>query len=84
VTTAAGGHDLVVGGTGMLSQLCVELARAGRKVSVLARDPGHLQRLAEAESAIYPVPADYTDAQALERALSAAIRRRGSIERTIC
>jgi NAD(P)-dependent dehydrogenase (short-subunit alcohol dehydrogenase family) len=84
MTTAAGGHDLVVGGTGMLFQLCVELARTGRKVSVLARDPSRLQRLAEAESAIHPVPADYTDARALERALSAAIRRRGAIERAIC
>ena len=68
----------------MLSQLCVELARAGREVSVLARDAGRLRKLGELAPGIHPIPADYTDAEALERALSAAVRRAGAIERAVC
>jgi len=82
--TVAGGHDLVVGGSGMLSQLCVELARAGREVSVIARDVARLQRLGELAPGIHPISADYTDAEALQRALGAAARRAGAIERAVC
>ncbi len=35
-----GGHDLVVGGNGMLAGLCRALAGAGRQVSVSALDDG--------------------------------------------
>jgi NAD(P)-dependent dehydrogenase (short-subunit alcohol dehydrogenase family) len=79
-----GGHDLVVGGSGMLSTLCLELARQGRKVSVLARDAIRLQRLCERAPGILPVSADYTDSAALDQALRSAIRRAGAIERAVC
>jgi NAD(P)-dependent dehydrogenase (short-subunit alcohol dehydrogenase family) len=82
--TTASGHDLVVGGSGMLSQLCVELARAGRKVTVIARDMRRLQRLSELAPGIHPISADYTDAQALERALGSAVRRTGALDRAVC
>ena len=82
--TAQGGHDLVVGGSGMLSRLCVALARAGRQVSVVARDAGRLRQLSELAPGIHPISADYTDPQALERALVAATDRTGAIERAVC
>ena len=78
------GHDLVVGRSGMLSQLCVELAGAGREVTVVARDPARLQRLSERVPGIHSVSADYADAAALERALGAAVRQTGVIERAVC
>ena len=68
----------------MLSQLCVELARAGREVTVVARDAARLQRLSERAPGIHSISADYTDAATLERALGAAIRRTGAIERAVC
>jgi NAD(P)-dependent dehydrogenase (short-subunit alcohol dehydrogenase family) len=82
--SAPGGHDLVVGGSGMLAMLCLELARQGRKVSVLARDATRLRRLSELAPGILPISADYTDSEALEGALRSAVRRAGPIERTVC
>jgi len=79
-----GGHDLVVGGSGMLAALCVELARFGRQVSVLARDIGRLRRLSDLAPGIHPISADYTDADALAGALRSAVRVAGPIERSVC
>ena len=53
-----GGHDLVVGGSGMLAGLCLALAGAGRRVSVVGRDPARLDRLAAAPG-IRPLAVDY-------------------------
>ncbi len=68
----------------MLSALCLELARQGRNVSVLARDAARLRRLSELAPGILPISADYTDGEALERALRSAVRRVGPIERAVC
>ena len=78
------GHDLVVGGSGMLSGLVTALARQGRHVSVIARDPRRLARLAEAAEGLSPLALDYRDADALEAALLRAWRDNGPIERAVC
>lgn len=77
-------HDLVVGGSGMLADLCVELAQAGRKVSVIARSKARLAALSGRVPGILPIPADYTDAEGLEQALQRAIDANGPIERAVC
>jgi NAD(P)-dependent dehydrogenase (short-subunit alcohol dehydrogenase family) len=78
------GHDLVVGGSGMLSGLVTALARKGRRVSVIARDPRRLAHLAKTAAGIAPLPLDYHDADLLEAALLQARRDRGPIERAVC
>ena len=78
------GHDLVVGGSGMLSGVVTALARQGRHVSVIARDPRRLARLAETADGITPLALDYRDAAALEAALLQARRDNGPIERAVC
>ena len=78
------GHDLVVGGSGMLAGLVTALARQGQHVSVIARHPDRLARLAEAAGGITPLPLDYRDAPALEAALTQASRDHGPIERAVC
>ena len=78
------GHDLVVGGSGMLSGLVTSLARQGRHVSVIARNPRRLARLAETVGGITPLALDYRDADALEAGLLRARRDNGPIERALC
>jgi NAD(P)-dependent dehydrogenase (short-subunit alcohol dehydrogenase family) len=78
------GHDLVVGGSGMLSGLVTALARKGRHVSVIARDPRRLARLVEAAGGVTPLPFDYRDAETLETALLGTRRANGPIERAVC
>jgi hypothetical protein len=71
-------HTLVVGGTGMLSSLCLELASRGQQVSVLARSHARLSALSRrAPNSIFPIPADYTEDQHLAAALRAAAVARG-------
>jgi hypothetical protein len=68
----------------MLSGLATALARQGRHVSVIARDPRRLARLAETTDGITPLALDYRDAAALEAALLRAGRDNGPIERAVC
>lgn len=68
----------------MLSGLCLELARQGRKVTVLARDAARLRRLGELSPGILPLSTDYTDGEALQMALRTAVNRAGPIERSVC
>jgi NAD(P)-dependent dehydrogenase (short-subunit alcohol dehydrogenase family) len=79
-------HDLVIGGTGMLAGLCLALAQEGRQVSVIARDAGKLDHLAQAApaGAIRPISLDYCDVAALRAGLLAAIDAAGPIQRAIC
>jgi NAD(P)-dependent dehydrogenase (short-subunit alcohol dehydrogenase family) len=78
------GHDLVVGGSGMLFGLVMALARQGRRVSVIARDSHRLAHLARTAAGIAPLPLDYQDAEPLEAGLLQARRDRGPIERAVC
>ena len=78
------GHDLVVGGTGMLAGLSEALAREGRRVTVLARDHLRLDRLARRAPGVRPLSVNYEDGPALEAALEKAARQSGPIERAVC
>jgi hypothetical protein len=65
------GHDLVIGGSGMLAGLVEAMARQGRQVSVVARGMARLQSLAARHPNIHPLPLDYHDAAAFDAGLSA-------------
>ncbi|HVO01960.1 MAG TPA: hypothetical protein VMT54_07145 [Candidatus Cybelea sp.] len=78
-----GGHDLVIGGSGMLVGLVESLARRGRQVSVVARGMDRLRRLAARHPNIHPLPLDYRDGAALEAGLAGAISARGPIRRCV-
>jgi hypothetical protein len=83
---AVGGHDLVVGGSGMLAGLCARLAIGGRAVTVLARDRDRLDRLKARvpEGRLHGMSVDYRDGRELDLALHRAVAAHGAIERAIC
>lgn len=68
-----GPHILVVGGTGMLTELCEALARDGGRLSHISR---HASRLAGEAG----FDADYHDAEAFSEALDKAIDLSGPID----
>ncbi len=69
-------HALVVGGTGMLRRVVLELARE-HEVTVLARGTQRLEELAAANPRVFPAACDYAEREALEATLEAAVRARG-------
>ena len=77
-------HALVVGGTGMLRCVSLELAARGHVVSVVARRQSRLAALVRAaaglKGTIYPIALDYRDTGALETALADARSRFGPFE----
>jgi len=70
-------HALVIGGSGMLSGVCVWLAREGHRVSVIGRNPQKLQRLAHRHPLIFGVSADYTREAEFAGKLHELMKRRG-------
>jgi hypothetical protein len=76
-------HDLVIGGSGMLSGLVDEIARSGRLVSVVARGSARLQRLAARHPYIHPLPLDYTGDAAFDAGLETAVHLRGPFNRCV-
>src|SRR3954463_2510162 len=77
------GHDLVIGGSGMLAGFVGGLARQGRQVSVVARGTDRLQRLAARHPNIHPLSPDYRDDAGLDAGLAAAVRRHGPFSRCV-
>jgi len=73
------GHALVVGGTGMLRDAVVALAR-DRDVTVVARPGRRIEALAREIPRVHAAPADWHDADALGAALDAAIAARGPFD----
>lgn len=74
-------HALVVGGTGMLKQVSLELARRGYTTSVIARSRGPLEDLVrESGGRVNPIALDYRDTAQLSRELEQAVRAHGPIE----
>jgi hypothetical protein len=82
----AHGHDLVVGGSGMLVGLCLRLANDENRVSVIARNPARLRMLADqaAPGRIVPVIVDYRDVGALDDALAKILDSHGRPDRAFC
>lgn len=76
--TAEPGHALVVGGTGMLRAVAIELGRRGHATTVVARGRGDLSEMAdESRGRVHPLPLDYGDHEALVDGLRAAVQSRG-------
>ncbi|RKQ32732.1 SDR family NAD(P)-dependent oxidoreductase [Oceanobacillus halophilus] len=65
-------HVLVIGGTGMLSDVCLWLVNQNYQVSVIGRNPEKMQRLVNSttvSSQLTPVLVDYTNYEALKQNL---------------
>lgn len=77
-----------MGGTGMLRDVCLHLAGAGRVVSAVARTHSRLSAVvrdaAGLSGSIHPLPADYTNGQELALAIRSAIAARGPIALAVC
>ena len=73
------GHALVVGGTGMLRDAVLALAR-DREVTVVARPGRRIAALAREIPRVHAAPADWHDAVALGDALDAAVADRGPFD----
>jgi hypothetical protein len=74
-----GGHALVVGGSGMLAQLCRRLASEGWIVSVVGRDADKLALVAAGFERVHPISVDYEDLKRFRAELAADRRRHGPI-----
>jgi hypothetical protein len=78
-------HALVVGGTGMLREVSIELARRGHVVTVVGRRKERLSSLARdaesraAKGIIHPVAVDWHDTQAFSRGIEQAVSMHGPI-----
>ncbi|MCC6284822.1 MAG: hypothetical protein IT439_05900 [Phycisphaerales bacterium] len=77
-------HALIVGGSGMLAEVCLSLSGEAGKVSVLARSAPRLNTLAARRSNISPIPCDYADSDGLIRALALAADTRGAFDLAVC
>lgn len=81
-------HALVVGGTGMLRDLCLALAARGLTVSVVAQSRPRLDALARAarglSGSIAPLPVDYAHAGELRSRLRDAASSHGPITLGVC
>jgi hypothetical protein len=74
------GHVLVVGGTGMLRPVAMELARRGHATTVIARSREPLADMAEESGGfVHPLPLDYRELETLEAELRRAIHERGAL-----
>jgi hypothetical protein len=71
-------HALVVGGTGMLSGLCLRLAEDGWGVCVLARNASAFAARTKRDN-LAGFNCDYTDAPALDRALDDILERASTV-----
>jgi hypothetical protein len=73
-------HALVVGGTGMLRDVSLELARRGTTTSVIARSRAALQELVqESGGLVNPISVDYGETDRLIREIEGAIAAHGPI-----
>ncbi len=82
------GHILVVGGTGMLYDVCRHLCGSVNTVTVIARNKKRLNRLAletkELVGSINPLSLDYADYEQLKDDLKESIFTNGPVELAIC
>lgn len=74
-------HALVIGGTGMLGNVCIALAYKGYVVSVIGRTQTKFQRLISESpvDSIFPVVVDYNMGELFDE-VRTAIRRRGPFD----
>ena len=74
-------HALVIGGTGMLKNACVALARKGFAVSIIGRTTSKFQSLISESppNSIFPIVADYNKEDVFD-VVRTAMSRRGPFE----
>ncbi|MCH7690484.1 MAG: short-chain dehydrogenase [candidate division Zixibacteria bacterium] len=81
-------HILVVGGTGMLYDVCRHLCKSANTVTVIARNKKRLNRLAseakELVGSINSISLDYSDSASLTSGLKKSIITHGPVELAIC
>ncbi len=68
----------------MLAGLCIDLAAAGRELTVVGRDPGKLDRVARRDPHIHPLSVDYEDVPAFTAALRDVVAERGPVTLAVC
>ncbi|MBI3892033.1 MAG: SDR family NAD(P)-dependent oxidoreductase [Candidatus Wallbacteria bacterium] len=80
-------HVLVIGGTGMLKDACLELAARGYVVSVVGRDTGRLEAMMMDASAagnmLSPLEVDYFRTDAFTQAVRHAVELFGPIDAVV-
>lgn len=81
-------HCLVVGGTGMLREVCLWLARRGHTVSVVGRRKRRLETLVSRseglDGEINPLTVDYRDTEDLRARLAEAAEEHGPFRIAVC
>lgn len=76
-------HALVVGGTGMLSDVSLWLVNNDYYVSVIARNSSRMNKLiskASLKDKITPLLVDYTNKEELQKQVRNAIQKNGGID----
>lgn len=76
-------HALVIGGTGMLSDVTLWLTNSGFHVSVMGRNPDRMDQLinqASDPSSITPVFADYRNQEELRKKVQRIVEKNGAIQ----
>lgn len=81
-------HILVVGGTGMLRNVCLHFCKSGNIVSVIARSHDKLNALYEeatsTEGTLNPLVLNYKNLQLLTENLQQSIDKFGPVEKAVC
>jgi NAD(P)-dependent dehydrogenase (short-subunit alcohol dehydrogenase family) len=78
-------HALIVGGTGMLREVALQLARGGSRISVIGRDRSKLATLeGQSSGLVRGISLDYRDSKPLLGELEAAMQRDGPIDLAVC
>jgi len=77
-------HALVVGGSGMLAELCRRLAGSGWQVTVVGRNAAKLARATARDPHLHPLSVDYEDVETFAAALASATGARGPFTLAVC
>lgn len=80
-------HEMVIGGTGMLREACIGIAKAGCHLSVVARDHekmDQLESLLLEESSLNKVFVDYHKTQNFIHSMEEAMKEHGPVSLVIC
>lgn len=74
-------HALVIGGTGMLADVCIALARRGYIVSIIGRTRSKFQRIVSESpgNSIFPIVVDYNSSEVIDR-VEKVIEEKGSFD----
>ncbi|MFC7392257.1 short-chain dehydrogenase [Scopulibacillus cellulosilyticus] len=80
------GHDLIVGGTGMLKQVSVWLASQGRKVTIIGRNQEKFKKIQNSAANpenLYFLNVDYYDINPFTDHLIKTIKKHGPFDRAV-